>query len=532
MKFPPLAHQIAARAKAKDFGHKEYFAYFMEQGTGKTYTQLWEAEELFEADLIDLMIIIAPSGVQTNWLQREIPKLLSIPYETLLWQPNHTKTWTREASSFANRPSSTTYKWLRIMAFNVEAFSQKQSKAEIFLRAIIKKFNNRVLLSIDESSTIKNLTKTARTRHIVSIGRLLEKLDKEGYKRILTGTPATQSPFNFYAQAHFLRAGLLGFTLYTPFKAYYGEWIEKTIHNPNPTPKNPGTTRKYPELVRYRNLGILKAAVDRFSYTVTKAECLDLPPKVYEQRFCEMTDHQQHLYTECLTRLVLQVNSDQSMTLAHAFTRLTRLSQICGGFYKADDTSAAQPIDGRNTKIESILQYAEELAPDKKIIIWARYLEELRAIAKALGRSRCALYWGDYDKVERNDSIDRFTDDADCRYFVGNTRTGKFGFTLNASSHVLYYSNDYSADARWQSEDRNHRIGQTESVTYTDLVYPGTVDQKLLSILATRKSMADFFKGDKEAMIRWLTEQPAPTVVDPIWEEAFAIDEEMYRDAT
>lgn len=506
MKFAPLAQQSIALGKA-DLA--PFFAFFMEQGTGKTFVALSEAEQLFTLDLIDVMIIIAPSGVQLNWLEREVPKHLSVAYETLLWQPNHTKTWTREASTWTNRPSSSSYRWLRIMAFNVEAFSIKKSKAEIFLRAIIKKFKARVLLAIDESSTIKNLTKTARTRNIISIGRLLEQ--PSSYKRILTGTPATKSPFNFYAQAHFLRAGLLGFSTYTPFKAYFAEWETKTIHNPRPSPRNPGTTRTYPELVRYRNIGILKTAVDSFSYTVTKADCLDLPPKIYEQRFVTLSEKQASLYTEALTRLIVQLNADEKMTLAHAFTKLTRLSQILGGFYKADDASEAMAIPGPNAKIESLLQYVDETPADKKIIVWARFSPEIRAIAKALGRKDCALYFGDVDKDERNDNIDRFLEDAACRYFVGNPKSGKYGFTLTVASHVLYYSNDWSAEARWQSEDRTHRIGQTESVLYTDLTarLPNgeiTIDDKLLAVLAGHKDMADFFKGDPKAMLQWLVE--------------------------
>lgn len=536
MKLPPLVQQSVALSRSN---LSPYFAFFMEQGTGKTYVALAEAEQLFELNLIDLAVIIAPSGVQRNWLEREIPKHLSIPYETLLWQPNHTQAYTKECSQFANRPNSSTYKWLRIMAFNVEGFSAKRSKAEIFLRALIKKFAARVLFIVDESSSIKNLTKASRTRHIVSIGRMLQKIDPitgaevgAGYKRILTGTPATQSPFDFYAQAHFLRAGLLGFTEYTPFKAYYAEWVQKTIHNPHPTPRNPGSTRTYPELVQFRNLGILKAAVDKFSYTVTKKDCLDLPAKIYEQRLVEMTPAQSKIYTEVLTRLIVQINRDEKMTIAHAFTKLTRLSQILGGFYKPDDTSEARPIDpdtvlpsgkriSNNAKIISLLQYADELAPDKKLIVWARYTEELRAIARALGRNCCALYFGDIDGEERNDNIDRFVEDRDCRYFVGNPKSGKYGFTLTVASHVLYFSNDYSAEARWQSEDRTHRIGQTESVTYTDLTVPNSIDQRMLSILATRKSMADFFKGERAAMVRWLTELSDSVISEPTWSDTY-----------
>jgi SNF2 family DNA or RNA helicase len=42
-----------------------------------------------------------------------------------------------------------------------------------------------------------------------------------------------------------------------------------------------------------------------------------------------------------------------------------------------------------------------------------------------------------------------------------------------------------------QSMDRNHRIGQTRKVMYTELVVPNTVDQIILARLKSKKDVAD-----------------------------------------
>jgi SNF2 family DNA or RNA helicase len=69
---------------------------------------------------------------------------------------------------------------------------------------------------------------------------------------------------------------------------------------------------------------------------------------------------------------------------------------------------------------------------------------------------------------------------------------------------MVYFSNDYSAEARWQSEDRAHRIGQTKTLTITDLTIPRTLDEKILSLLKGHKDMADLFKGDAKQLASWL----------------------------
>ena len=51
-------------------------------------------------------------------------------------------------------------------------------------------------------------------------------------------------------------------------------------------------------------------------------------------------------------------------------------------------------------------------------------------------------------------------------------------------------------ELRLQSEDRAHRIGQTNKVTYIDLISPDTVDQKIVKALRDKISVADAILGE------------------------------------
>ena len=71
-----------------------------------------------------------------------------------------------------------------------------------------------------------------------------------------------------------------------------------------------------------------------------------------------------------------------------------------------------------------------------------------------------------------------------------------YGLTLTAAKTVIYFNNTYDMEVRLQSEDRAHRIGQTDSVTYIDFVCPNTIDEKILQALSTKKKLADQITGD------------------------------------
>jgi SNF2 family DNA or RNA helicase len=99
--------------------------------------------------------------------------------------------------------------------------------------------------------------------------------------------------------------------------------------------------------------------------------------------------------------------------------------------------------------------------------------------------------------------VDFQSSSSPCRFFVGQVRTGGYGLTLTAASTVIYYSNSYDLEVRMQSEDRAHRIGQTNKVTYVDLVAENTVDEKIVKALKNKINLANAVMGD--AWREWIT---------------------------
>jgi len=61
----------------------------------------------------------------------------------------------------------------------------------------------------------------------------------------------------------------------------------------------------------------------------------------------------------------------------------------------------------------------------------------------------------------------------------------------------------YDLEDRLQSEDRAHRIGQTNKVTYIDIITKGTIDEKILQALRNKINISSLVmaEGYKEWII-------------------------------
>lgn len=142
------------------------------------------------------------------------------------------------------------------------------------------------------------------------------------------------------------------------------------------------------------------------------------------------------------------------------------------------------------------------------MIIWANYRHDIKKIeaelTKVYGEESVGTYYGDVDQDRRAEVINQFQNsDSPLRFFVGNTQTGGYGITLTAANTVIYYSNNYDLEKRLQSEDRAHRIGQTNKVTYIDIVCERTVDEKIVKALRQKQNIAQTVLGE-EKWTDWL----------------------------
>ena len=461
-KTKPYAHQLDALEAS---WNKENFAYFMEMGTGKSKVLLDNAAVLYDKGLINGLLLIAPKGVYKNWYDSEIPTHLPdhIQKKIVLWK-------TSDKSKKQQNILNSLFKAetdLHILIMNVEAFSSGNGTefAQKFLSC------HRSMIAIDESTTIKTPTSN-RTKNILSLR------PNSKYRRILTGSPVTKSPLDLFSQCLFLDPWLLDHQSYYTFRARYSICKKIQVNG-----------RQVEIVVGYRNLGELSEKIKPFSKRILKEDCLDLPSKSYVKHYVELTKEQKKVY-EQMKKEAIAFLDGKMQSSATVMTQLMRLHQITCGHFTADDGTIKDIPCSRLTELMNILENVEG-----KSIIWSHYTHDVRRIIseikKVYGDEAVVDYYGATDTDARSKNIKRFQTDPKCRFFVGTTHTGGYGITLTAGSNMIYFSNGYDLEKRQQSEARIDRIGQTQKMTYIDIMSQDTIDERIVKALRNKVNIAN-----------------------------------------
>ena len=465
-KTKPFKHQLKALDES---WNRQVWAWFMEMGTGKTKVCIDNIAILYDKGKIDRALVIAPNGIKRNWRNElSVHMAEHVNYRVAVWSASPKKKEKDELEQLSVMTDD-----LTILIMNIEAFSTQRG-AE-FARKFI--FSGSCFMVVDESTTIKNHA-ARRTKHIMKISKLAK------YRRIMTGSPVTKSPLDLYSQLEFLGGWILDQSNYYAFRSRYAVIVQRSVG-----------THSFQHIIRYQRLDELQDKLKDCSTRVLKSDCLDLPEKLYTKRSVAMTPEQLKAYVE-MKKSAITFFENNPMTAASVLTQMIRLHQITCGHVKTDD-GEIKTI--KNNRIKELLQVLQET--EGKVIIWAVYRQDIQTIEKEIeneyGKESVASYYGDTKDSIRQSIVDRFMDSNDSlRFFIGNPKTGGYGLTLTSSHTVVYFSNDYSLEVRMQSEDRAHRIGQTNKVTYVDLMAEGTIDEKIVKALNNKIDLASQVMGE------------------------------------
>jgi SNF2 family DNA or RNA helicase len=463
-----------------------------EMGCGKSRQVLVAAQKLFAERKIDRVIVLAPAAVRLSWRQ-EIAKLEqdSLVFMPCVYDPN------KQIMYGAKSHLASTILPVAVLSYSL--LPQKRH-----LDALTKWCRDgKALLVCDESVFLKNRT-AKQTKGARALGEV------SSYRWLLTGTPIANSPLDLYGQALVMANGdgpLKSFKSWWQFRARYGVLQSMNIGR-----------RVFQQIVGYQNLPELTKRFAPYVLRRTKAECLDLPPKSYVVREVALSEKTWRIYQELKRDAMLALPDSEERPEPNAAVRLLRLAQITSGHVGvtpeyADITGNEEfrevhaVNDISSEKIDWLVEQIliGELANEKALIVWCRWRRERERLAKTL-RSDLHNAWnvfeiyGGQTAQQRDLGIAAFQDEQKLcksrRILLAQPHAGGFGLTLTAASTAVYLSNDFSYTTRVQSEDRQHRIGQTNPCTYIDVLAVGpkgqkTVDAHVLECLKAKKSVAD-----------------------------------------
>lgn len=453
----PKEHQLTVLEKSLNL---KGYGFLIDMGGGKTKVSIDSLGAWFHSSSISRAAIIAPNGIYKNWikeLKEDWPDYL--PLVIKVWKEDDLQTF--------NVTPKNRDKALLMLLINVEALSTK--KGQDYLKKFV---NEETAVILDESTTIKN-HKAKRTKNIIALTK------KARFKRILSGYPTPQNQLDLFSQFEFLDPRILGHKSYYSFRNEFAKLEDVYL--------GPGRPQ-FKRVVGPRNTDKLQKLIEPYSVRIKKSECLDLPPKIFQTRDVELTPDQKRIYNEIRDDAIAKLSEEQYVSADMALTQMLRMHQVVCGF-AVDESGEITPV--KNNRISATI---EALDQTDSCIIWANYryniMELYNAITHAFGSESAVTYYGDTKQRDREHAVHAFQQ-GEVRFFIANPATAGFGLTLTRAANVIYYSNSYNLEHRLQSEDRAHRIGQTRSVAYLDLIARGTVDEKVIGALKNKQALGD-----------------------------------------
>ena len=460
----PRDHQRQAFLLSRD---SAAFALLMDMGTGKTKVGLDTAAYLHRHRKIDVLLIIAPPGVNRQWVTEQIPDHYPDDCDTLVWRPTHPKYYQKQMDAILE-PSSR----LRVLSMNIEAI--RTSKGYKFADRFLRTNGVGGMMIVDESTIIKNAT-AAQSKAARNLGLLCK------YRRIMTGSPVTRGMEDMFGQFHFLSSSILGLRTMTAFKYSYC-YLEPI----------PGAPKYATKITGYRNIDQFQAKIAGYAFRVLKSECLDLPEKTYMRVEVPLDKAQLSAYEQMRDEFLAELEDGTRITASIKIANLIKLSQITCGIVR-DEKGVPHLVS--TTRHKRAIDLVEQNAG--QVVLWARFKPDFVALAEELRKRGISFveYHGDVGSRDREGNKQLFLDGA-ARVFLGQPQSGGRGLNLQCADTSIYFSNSYDADQRWQSEDRIHRDGQlSDKCLYLDIVAPGTLDSPVLDSLQIKKDIADAVNG-------------------------------------
>ncbi|CAE6879002.1 hypothetical protein R75471_01673 [Paraburkholderia domus] len=430
----------------------ERAALFDEQGLGKSKQLIDALTAEINAGNIGAGLIICPNGLKSNWAQ-EIEKFSCLPYAVFGSG--------RSARRVAFRSLRAAFYIINYEAVDSELAS---------LKALLK--FKPIAMVLDESHRIK--TPEAKTTKAILALRA-----NAARRYILTGTPVANKPEDLWSQMLFLDDGQ---SLGPSFEEF-----QRTYHA--------GADG-------YKNIDHLRERVSSKSLRRTKASALDLPPKHYVRVPVELGGVQQSMYNHMREELELWVNSLEGKEVLERgdaiLARMVRLAQLASNPGLLD--AAYQETPGKFKVLDGLLERYMVRDAKQKVIIWTSFVRNIEAMRQRYDQWSPVVIHGEVSNEERDVAVRAFRNNPQTRLLVANPAAAREGLTLTEATVAIYVDRTFNLVDYLQSQDRIHRISQTEACEIVLLIANNTVDEFIDFSLEQKHRLARYAQSDTDGI--------------------------------
>lgn len=437
---------------------------------------------------------------------------------------------------------------------------------------LLKKGFNAMLC--DEAHRIKN-PQSKQSKSCYTIGDSVE------YRIALTGSPVLNTPMDAFGVMRFIDSTVFGESFYAFRNKYFLNVGNENSPIPIFVPRH-GAEKEISDKLYTRAVRVLKE------------ECLDLPQAVHApNRIVNLSPEQDKAYRALQEKLSAEIAEAKQIKISHVLTLMLKLNQITSGWIKDPETGEIYYFKS-NPKFDELIEVVEECGK-QPIIIWAYYKADMSLITNYFGRCtkckepvnyvkkdncpkcktlikyRCSEVQGStkhryaeiakfrftpeeraqqrkkyleegqnekYIREQLGDLLEDGSEPPQTNIIVNQCVAASEGLNLQRSTVSIFYSRNWSLKDWTQALARNHRAGQTKSVTYINLVAQmangeDTVDQRIVDALQKKEDLSkrinkddlkllsgNFKKKDKEAFKDVAIQDDADAVTDAVVDDS------------
>jgi len=413
-----------------------------DMGLGKTIQALATAQLMKRECSITNVLIICPTSLKYQW-KSEIEKFTG---ETVcVIEGNALK----RASQYEADDSFYTIVSYNVVLTDLEKVNQRQPD----------------LVILDEAQRIKNF-KSKISRQV--------KLIKSQYAIVLTGTPLENKLEDLYSIMQFVDSFSLG-----PFYQFIAGHQIKDENG---------------KTIGYSGLHEIGKTLSNVLLRRTRSQVLDqLPERTIKNLFVPITNRQMQIHDDCKCDVAKLIEKwKRTGTLAELdrhvlIMQLNAMRMVCDSSYLIDQKTH------HDTKIEETMSIVDELILQgtEKAVIFSQWERMTRLIAVELDKRNINYQYlhGNVPGKDRGKLLDVFTKDATCKVFL-STDAGSVGLNLQVASLIINLDIPWSPAVLEQRISRIHRLGQKNRITVINLIAAGTIEQRMLDVIAFKDSLA------------------------------------------
>lgn len=283
-------------------------------------------------------------------------------------------------------------------------------------------------------------------------------------KYCLSGLPAPENSMQYFNQVVFTQGSLLHTDNFYTFRSkFYDQdgygWVPK-----------PFTEKAICE------------ETDKRCFVLTRNDEGLGSKKIYKKMYIPLASEQKRVYNEMLHTFALE---DGDVSTNYITTQILYLARIAGGNHPTE-----QDVWYSLKKMGVVAELLRTGFKGEQALLWCRFRAEANKLHSylqgKLPEARIGLITGETPREVRIAARDAFMR-GELDYMVMTISTSKRGLDFSAANVAIYYSNEYSSDARGQSEDRVIHPKKQEPCYVVDLLTENTIDGDVLEILQDKK---------------------------------------------